>query len=222
VSYVQWADARLTAFAASAPWLARVKSRYEVEGCGWWGLAEEFRGTKPAAERPLHFMMVCFKSRMLHPESKDLLISLTVSATPEVFAADEDLYRWLLHWKVITCDIQETSETLATEYQEAQFQRGMAYLNGLGDSPEEKAASQDPEFAALWFRRAAEQGHAKAQYSLAVQYSKGEGVPEDIDQALAWCRQSAAQSHELAVKGVRILEARRRPKAFWSFFSKRK
>jgi TPR repeat protein len=140
---------------------------------------------------------------------------------------------------VITCDIQETSETLATEYQdvpgfvrvpwgpviveaEAQFQRGMAYLNGLGDSPEEKAASQDPEFAALWFRRAAEQGHAKAQYSLAVQYSKGEGVPEDIDQALAWCRQSAAQGHELAVKGVRILEARRRPKPFWSFFSKRK
>jgi len=60
----------------------------------------------------------------------------------------EDLYRCCLHWKVITCDIQETSETLATEYQDVpgfvrvpwgpviveakrNFKRGMAYLNGL-------------------------------------------------------------------------------------------
>ncbi len=52
--------------------------------------------------------------------------------------------------------------------------------------------------AAPWFRRAAEQGDAEAQYSLAVLYTNGLGVPRDVASALAWYRRSAAQGYARA------------------------
>jgi hypothetical protein len=52
--------------------------------------------------------------------------------------------------------------------------------------------------AAPWFRRAAAQGDAEAQYSLAVLYTNGLGVPRDVAGALAWYRRSAAQGYARA------------------------
>ena len=43
------------------------------------------------------------------------------------------------------------------------------------------------------FRRAAEQGDAKAQFSLGWCYSKGEGVAKDTKKAVAWYRKAAEQ-----------------------------
>ena len=40
--------------------------------------------------------------------------------------------------------------------------------------------------AAAWFRQAAEQGDADAQYSLGVMYVNGEGVPQDFGEAYKW------------------------------------
>jgi TPR repeat protein len=37
-----------------------------------------------------------------------------------------------------------------------------------------------------WYRLAAEQGHAKAQYNLGLMYYNGEGVPEDYVIAYMW------------------------------------
>ncbi len=40
--------------------------------------------------------------------------------------------------------------------------------------------------AVKWYRRAAEQGDARAQYNLGLLYANGEGVPQDFVQAHLW------------------------------------
>ena len=47
--------------------------------------------------------------------------------------------------------------------------------------------------AIKWFRKAAMQGYAKAQYNLGVMYANGEGVPEDDAEAANWYRKAAMQ-----------------------------
>jgi len=44
-----------------------------------------------------------------------------------------------------------------------------------------------------WFRKAAEQGYAAAQYNLGVCYKKGEGVSQDKAEAVNWYRKAAEQ-----------------------------
>ena len=45
-----------------------------------------------------------------------------------------------------------------------------------------------------WYRLAADQGHAAAQFSLGIMYSNGQGVPQDDMQANMWYSIAAAQS----------------------------
>jgi TPR repeat protein len=44
-----------------------------------------------------------------------------------------------------------------------------------------------------WYRLAAEQGDAAAQYNVGVMYAKGQGVPQDFTEAVRWYRLAAAQ-----------------------------
>ncbi len=59
------------------------------------------------------------------------------------------------------------------------------YGNGQG-------VPQDDAEAARWYRKAAEQGLAKAQYRLGIMYYKGQGVPQDYVQAHMWFNLAAA------------------------------
>ena len=59
-------------------------------------------------------------------------------------------------------------------------------MNGEG-------VSEDDAEAARWYRMAAEQGDAGAQYNLGVRYANGEGVPEDDAEAARWYRMAAEQ-----------------------------
>ena len=60
------------------------------------------------------------------------------------------------------------------------------YDTGLG-------VPQDAAEAVRWFRLAAEQGHARAQYSLGVMYGTGEGVPQDNVEAHIWLNLAASR-----------------------------
>ena len=40
--------------------------------------------------------------------------------------------------------------------------------------------------AVKWYRKAADQGHAQAQYNLGVMYYNGDGVPENHVRAYVW------------------------------------
>jgi TPR repeat protein len=53
------------------------------------------------------------------------------------------------------------------------------YASGQG-------AKQDLGEAARWYRRAAQQGHVPAQYSLGKMYNEGQGVRQDNVQAHLW------------------------------------
>lgn len=49
--------------------------------------------------------------------------------------------------------------------------------------------------AAKWYRKAAEQGLATAQYDLGFMYYKGRGVPRHYSEAFKWYRKAAEQGH---------------------------
>ncbi len=66
---------------------------------------------------------------------------------------------------------------------------------------------QDNVEALSWFRRAAEQGKAGAQYNLGVMYASGEDVPQDYVEALAWYRRAAEQGHASAQFGLGVMYA---------------
>ena len=69
----------------------------------------------------------------------------------------------------------------------AQNYVGWSYKFGMG-------VSQDDAEAAKWFRRAADQGYAAAQWILGLMYSFGDGgLPQDYAVAVMWYRQAADQ-----------------------------
>ncbi len=60
------------------------------------------------------------------------------------------------------------------------------YINGQG-------VPQDFAKALQWYRKAAEQGHAKAQGNLGFMYGRGQGVPQDYAQAHMWFNLAASR-----------------------------
>jgi len=60
------------------------------------------------------------------------------------------------------------------------------YAKGLG-------VSQDDREAVKWYRKAAEQGDALAQYNLGGMYDEGQGVPQNDGEAAKWYLRAAEQ-----------------------------
>ena len=54
--------------------------------------------------------------------------------------------------------------------------------------------------ALKWYRLAADQGHASAQYNLGIMYANGQGVPQDYVRAHMWFNLSAAQGTNMLRK----------------------
>ena len=69
----------------------------------------------------------------------------------------------------------------------AQNALGMAYRIGWGVVPQDYPTSVE------WYRLAAEQGHAEAQFQLGAAYLLGRGVPEDPIQAHKWLNLAASR-----------------------------
>lgn len=76
---------------------------------------------------------------------------------------------------------------------QAQFLLGRMSDNGLGP------VALDPREACRWYARAAEGGHAEAQFTLAQAYAIGRGVKLDADAALLWLGRSADAGHAPAM-----------------------
>ena len=56
-----------------------------------------------------------------------------------------------------------------------------------------RGTESEPAEAVTWYRQAAQQGHAAAQYILARLYLHGEGVPANDAEAAKWIRLAAEQ-----------------------------
>ncbi len=58
-----------------------------------------------------------------------------------------------------------------------------------------RGVPQDYAEAMMWYRLAADQGNASAQYNLALMYHHGQGVPQDYAEAARWYRRAADEGH---------------------------
>jgi uncharacterized protein len=67
------------------------------------------------------------------------------------------------------------------------------YDNGQG-------VPKDSEQAALWHRKAAEQGDVEAQHALGSDYALGDGVPKDYVQAHMWFNLAASRASDAEVR----------------------
>ena len=69
----------------------------------------------------------------------------------------------------------------------------------------DEGVAQDYTEAAVWYRRAAKAGHAKAQFNLGYMYNAGEGVVQDYAEALAWYRRAAEAGHARAQSSLGVM-----------------
>ena len=71
--------------------------------------------------------------------------------------------------------------------------------------------AKDHAEAAKWYRKAAEQNFAAAQYNLGICYAKGEGVAKDQVEAVKWYRKAAEQNlRRGSIQSGRLLRQGRR------------
>ena len=81
---------------------------------------------------------------------------------------------------------------------------GVGYYKGEG-------VAKDRVEAVKWYRKAAEQNLARAQYNLGVCYYNGEGVAKDYVEAYKWLLLAARQGDEGDKKNMTELESKLRP-----------
>lgn len=73
----------------------------------------------------------------------------------------------------------------------AQLQAADSYAAGNGAARDSRQLAVDLKQAALWYRKAADQGKTAAQIHLADLYRDGRGVTRDMVQAAAWYGKAA-------------------------------
>ena len=113
---------------------------------------------------------------------KKFLITILLSALtalPAFAATAADYYRI-------------AAENAKHDDPQAQCLLGMLHLYG-GDG-----VSKDHHEAVKWFRKAAEQGYAPAQFRLGLCYAQNIGVSKDMAEAVKWFRKAAEQGYHPA------------------------
>jgi TPR repeat protein len=83
---------------------------------------------------------------------------------------------------------------------DAQYEIGWQYAGDFDGRTNEDYAS-----AARWFRKASEQGHARAQHQLGRMYLFGTGVIQNYTEALKWFRKAAEQGDASAQESLGVM-----------------
>jgi TPR repeat protein len=78
----------------------------------------------------------------------------------------------------------ETPPIIANADSESWFEKGNSYFE-----------SENYTKAVRWYRKAAGQNHAQAQYVLGCCYEDGDGVPQNYTEAAKWYHKAAEQNH---------------------------
>lgn len=93
----------------------------------------------------------------------------------------------LAAYRIIQCARTATANTQEALSAEEYFQKGI-----------ECRKAEKWEEAVKWYRKAAEQGHASAQYNLGWCYDNGYGVVRNESEAVKWFYMAAVQNHSEA------------------------
>lgn len=93
------------------------------------------------------------------------------------------------------------------EYQKDDDPRAMYMVGYMYDHGE--GVPQDGKEAAIWYRKAAEKGLAKAQYRMGMLTENGFGVDQDLKEAERWYRRAAGQGFGPAKDALKKIENRK-------------
>src|SRR5882672_7128534 len=103
--------------------------------------------------------------------------------------------------KAVQKPVEEVKAKAEAGDAESQVELGRRYDKGEG-------VVKDQVEAVKWYRKAAEQNYAKAQYNLGVCYERGygcrDGVAEDDAEAVKWYRKAAEQNYAAAQYNLAI------------------
>ncbi len=97
-----------------------------------------------------------------------------------------------------TIDIETLRQSAEEGDAEAQYQLFLEYSLAEGDVP------LDAREAARWCRRAAEGGHARAQFCLGQLYRDTNGVPQNFLEAHKWFNLAAVSDSEFAEQAAKF------------------
>lgn len=111
-----------------------------------------------------------------------------------VFSTAASLYREGNYTEAVEM-LKSGAEKL--DHAECQFALGLLYDQGKG-------VPKDSEEAAKWFRKAADKGLAKAQYSLGIYYIKGDGTK--IKEGYDLLKKAADQAYAPAIELLKTLQ----------------
>ena len=111
---------------------------------------------------------------------------ITGEATQQNASNNNELYRAISYYKN---DETEKAMPIFQKFARMGNLKAQYYLGKLFDDDLEY------ERAVGWYRIAAEQGHADAQYKLGDCYYYGDGVENDKEKAVQWYRKAAEQGH---------------------------
>lgn len=102
---------------------------------------------------------------------------------------------------------QKLREDASAGNAEAQNSLGTLFYTGHAISRDAsgKILDYDLESAAAWFYRAAEQGHAAAQFNLGLMYAEGQSVPKDPAKAVELFTKAAEQGNVDAQNNLGVM-----------------
>lgn len=103
------------------------------------------------------------------------------------------LWSWQLHRKYEGVQVYKTAFEYELEYahlgvRKSQFYVAQAYDEGFQTGVNKAEAVK-------WYRKAAAQSHAEAQYQLGLHYLNGEGVPRDDREGFVWIERASFKDH---------------------------
>lgn len=135
------------------------------------------------------------------------------SVLQESLSADEkaDLLKKILPQSDSSLSPDEQFQKLREDASagDAEAQNGLGTLFYTGHAISRDASGKildyDLESAAAWFYRAAEQGHAAAQFNLGLMYAEGQGVPKDSTKAVELFTQAAEQGNVDAQNNLGVM-----------------
>lgn len=182
VDLAVWAELRLGTVPNALPFLRPYLTPMSLLTQAGPAIVAEFRGRKPGDSDDTHQLVLCLCS-------SEGAISLNITSTVAGFERHQALYQWLLRTQLhrYTPPGNDPADMPGADHQETQFEIGWRY-----------AVARDFSSAARWFGKAAEQGHAEAQFHLGGFYIRGDGVACDERQGFHWCRRSAEQGWKKA------------------------
>ena len=155
--------------------------------------AEESKGAAGAEESKDELCPICFDPTTI--ETRKLLVCCGNLACRK--CGD----RWMKESLTCPCCRADMTPANLLKLLLARAEKGNAEAQhslACGYKKGQLVAAQDQGKAAQWFRKAAEQAHADAQFQLGHMLRKGQGVAQDHKAAARWYRKAAEQGHAVA------------------------